>query len=123
MRLRLNGALRLMNDENLSTASATGTSLNNGDPAVHPAARHRSQADALELQQIHVRPSHDNETVLDAITTDGGVTNVIVGYTKGINLPAKAYFCTQRQRYLKFGVEVFALRPAGIPNVHTLSRE
>ena len=43
MRLRLKGALRLMSVENLSTgseASATGESLNSGDPAVHPAARH-----------------------------------------------------------------------------------
>ena len=72
---------------------------------------------------MHVRPSHDNETVLDVITTDGGVTNVIIGYTKGTNLSAKAHFCTQRQRSLKFGVEEFALRPVGIPNVHTLSQE
>ena len=44
MRLRLKGALRLMSVENLSTgieASATGESLNSGDPAVHPAARHK----------------------------------------------------------------------------------
>ena len=43
MRLRLKGALRLMSVENLSTgieASASGESLNSGDPAVHPAARH-----------------------------------------------------------------------------------
>ena len=43
MRLRLKGALRLMSVENLSTgieASGTGESLNSGDPAVHPAARH-----------------------------------------------------------------------------------
>ena len=42
-RLRLEGALRLMSVENLSTgieASATGETLNSGDPAVHPAARH-----------------------------------------------------------------------------------
>ena len=43
MRLRLKGVLRLMSVENLSTgieASASGESLNSGDPAVHPAARH-----------------------------------------------------------------------------------
>ena len=43
MRLRLKGALRLKSVENLSTGSevsATGESLNSGDPAVHPAARH-----------------------------------------------------------------------------------
>ena len=43
IRLRLKGALRLMSVENLSTgieAIATGESLNSGDPAVHPAARH-----------------------------------------------------------------------------------
>ena len=43
MRLRLKGALRIPSVENLSTgieASATGESLNSGDPAVHPAARH-----------------------------------------------------------------------------------
>ena len=43
MRLRLKGALRLMSVENLSSgieASATGESLNSGDPVVHPAARH-----------------------------------------------------------------------------------
>ena len=41
MRLRIKGALRLMSVENLSTgieASASGESLNSGDPAVHPAA-------------------------------------------------------------------------------------
>ena len=43
MRLRLKAELRLMSVENLSSeieASATGESLNSGDPAVHPAARH-----------------------------------------------------------------------------------
>ena len=43
MRLRHKGALRLMSVENLSTGietSASGESLNNGDPAVYPAARH-----------------------------------------------------------------------------------
>ena len=43
MRLPLKGALRLVSVENLSTgieASASGESLNSGDPAVHPAARH-----------------------------------------------------------------------------------
>ena len=44
MRLRLKGELRLMSVENLSTgieASAAGETRNSGDPAVHPAARHR----------------------------------------------------------------------------------
>ena len=44
MRIRLKGALPLMSVENLSTgteASASGESLNSGDPAIHPAARHR----------------------------------------------------------------------------------
>ena len=39
----MKGALRLISVENLSTgieASASGESLNSGDPAVHPAARH-----------------------------------------------------------------------------------
>ena len=43
MRLRLEGALGLISVENLSTgieASASGESLNSGDPAVHPGARH-----------------------------------------------------------------------------------
>ena len=42
--LRLKGALRSMSVENLSTGietSASGESLNSGEPAVHPAARHR----------------------------------------------------------------------------------
>ena len=43
MRLRLKEALRFISVEHLSTgieASATGESLNSGDPAVRPAARH-----------------------------------------------------------------------------------
>ena len=46
MKLRLKEALRLMSVENLSTgneASSSGESLNNGDPPVHPAARHKLQ--------------------------------------------------------------------------------
>ena len=44
MRLRLKVAHLLMRVENLSTgieACASGESLNSGDPAVHPAARHK----------------------------------------------------------------------------------
>ena len=43
LKLRLKGALRLLSVENLSTgtqASATGESLNSGDPAVHPTVCH-----------------------------------------------------------------------------------
>ena len=46
IRLRLKGALRLMSVENLSIgieSSASGESLNSGDPTVHPAARHTTQ--------------------------------------------------------------------------------
>ena len=53
MRLRLKGALRLMSVENLSTgmeASATGESLNSGDPALHPAARHRIQQTVVRIR-------------------------------------------------------------------------
>ena len=46
MRLRLKGALRFMSVESLSTgieASASGESLNSGDPVVHPAASDKLQ--------------------------------------------------------------------------------
>ena len=52
MRPGLKGALRLLRVENLSTrieGSASGESLNSGDPAVHPASRHRSHLNHVLL--------------------------------------------------------------------------
>ena len=64
MRLRLKGALRLMSVENLSTgieASATGESLNSGDPAVHSAARHSAH------QYLANIAPHEHERVHDRL--------------------------------------------------------
>ena len=58
MRLRLKGALRLRSVEDLSTgieASATGESLNSGDPAVHPAARYRPKKKNGKQKKTHTK--------------------------------------------------------------------
>lgn len=55
MWLRLKGPLRLMSVETLSTgieASGTGDSLNSGDPAVHPAARHRLYVSGISSEEF-----------------------------------------------------------------------
>ena len=58
---------------NLSTgidASATGESLNSGDPAVHPAARHRPELSTLECAAVLGATALQKPAVAASVNTE-----------------------------------------------------